>query len=117
MKKAAAVLDGKFFYSVVNRLATLEEQSEANTRAFKAMFEDVLKIKTIKQLSLTESRLGTKGTMQDLADDVKYLLHGKHFDQFMRESVHFASMTKPVVKADSHAFREWLHSNKPNLAV
>ncbi|MFA0550506.1 hypothetical protein AB4538_06570 [Vibrio lentus] len=117
MKKAASALNGNFFYSVVSRLATLECKSEKSTRAYQAMFESVLETKSIKQLSVTEARFGTKGTMQDLADDTKYLLHGKHLDQFMRESTHYANMPKPVVKTDSHAFREWLNSNKPNLAV
>ncbi len=117
LKKAASALDGKFFYSVVSRLATLESQSENCTRAYQAMFESVLDTKTIQQLSCTEARFGTKGTMQDLADDTKYLLHGKHFDQFMRENTHYASMPKPVVKTDARAFEKWLKSNKPNLVV
>ncbi|MEZ9366298.1 hypothetical protein AB4167_17390 [Vibrio sp. 10N.286.49.E11] len=117
LKKAASALDGKFFYSVVSRLATLESQSENSTRAYQAMFESALELKTINQLSNTERRFGTKGTMEDLADDIKFLLHGKHFDQFMRENSHYASMPKPEVKTDSRAFQGWLQARKPNLVV
>ncbi|PMM04646.1 hypothetical protein BCT62_21135 [Vibrio splendidus] len=117
MKKAASALDGAFFYSVVSRLATLELKSPKATKAYQSKFESTLELKTINQLSNTERRIGSKSTMQDLADDIKYLLHGKHLDQFMRENEHYSSMPKPEVKTDSRAFREWLKSNKSNLAV
>ncbi|EIF8962293.1 TPA: hypothetical protein NKV98_004303 [Vibrio parahaemolyticus] len=117
LKKAASALDSGFLYSVVSRLATLEKQSPNAVLAYKAEFDNVLKDKSIEYLATVEPRLGTKGSMDELADDIKYLLHGKHLDQFMRECQHYSSMPKPVVKADSHAFREWLRINQRNLVV
>ncbi|HAV1357925.1 hypothetical protein HJ118_08950 [Vibrio parahaemolyticus] len=117
LKKAASALDSGFLYSVVSRLATLEKQSPNAVMAYQAEFDNVLKDKSIEHLATVEPRLGTKGTMNELADDIKYLLHGKHFDQFMRECHYYSSMPKPVVKTDSHAFREWLRINQRNLVV
>lgn len=117
LKKAASALDSGFLYSVVSRLATLEKQSPNAVMAYQAEFENVLKDKSIEYLATVEPRLGTKGAMNELQDDIKYLLHGKHFDQFMRECQHYSSMSKPVVKTDSHAFREWLRINQRNLVV
>ncbi|ELB2228268.1 hypothetical protein QNZ76_003034 [Vibrio parahaemolyticus] len=117
LKKAASALDGGFLYSVVSRLARLEQQSPNAVVAYQAEFENVLKDKSIEYLATVEPRLGTKGSMDELQDDIKYLLHGKHFDQFMRECQYYSSMPKPVVKTDSHAFREWLRINQRNLVV
>ena len=117
LKKAASALDSGFLYSVVSRLATLEKQSPNAVMAYQAEFENVLKDKSIEYLSTIEPRQGTKGSMDELQDDIKYLLHGKHFDQFMRECQHYSSMPKPVVKTDNKAFREWLRINQRNLVV
>ncbi len=117
LKKAASALDSGFLYSVVSRLARLEQQSPNAVMAYQAEFENVLKDKSIEYLSTIEPRLGTKGAMEELHDDIKYLLHGKHFDQFMRECQYYSSMPKPIVKTDSHAFREWLRINQRNLVV
>ncbi|MFW1479479.1 hypothetical protein ACEWA0_18535 [Vibrio parahaemolyticus] len=117
LKKAASALDSGFLYSVVSRLARLEQQSPNAVVAYKTEFENVLKDKSIEYLSTIEPRLGTKGSMDQLQDDIKYLLHGKHLDQFMRECQYYSSMPKPVVKTDSHAFREWLRINQRNLVV
>ncbi len=112
LKKAAAALDSGFLYSIVSRLATLEQQSPNAVKTYQSEFETVLKDKSIEYLATVESRLGSKKSMEDLADDVKYLLHGKHLDQFIRECQHYSSMPKPVVKTDSHAFRDWLRINR-----
>ncbi|HCG5568609.1 TPA: hypothetical protein N2902_003068 [Vibrio parahaemolyticus] len=117
LKKAASALDSGFLYSVVSRLARLEQQSPNAVMAYQAEFDNVLKDKSIEYLATVEPRLGTKGSMDQLHDDIKYLLHGKHFDQFMRECQYYSSMPKPVVKTDSHAFREWLRINQRNLVV
>ncbi|HBC3553792.1 TPA: hypothetical protein KD088_002838 [Vibrio parahaemolyticus] len=117
LKKAASALNSGFLYSVVSRLATLEQQSPNAVKTYQSEFENTLKDKSIEYLSTVEPRLGTKRNMEDLADDIKYLLHGKHLDQFMRECQHYSSMPKPVVKTDSHAFREWLRINQRNLVV
>ncbi|HBB9960189.1 hypothetical protein ACEV90_07960 [Vibrio parahaemolyticus] len=117
LKKAASALDSGFLYSVVSRLARLEQQSPNAVMAYQAEFDNVLKDKSIEYLATVEPRLGSKKSMEDLADDIKYLLHGKHLDQFMRECQHYSSMPKPVVKTDSHAFREWLRINQRNLVV
>ncbi|HGZ7368980.1 TPA: hypothetical protein ACOL2H_000889 [Vibrio parahaemolyticus] len=117
LKKAASALDSGFLYSVVSRLSTLEQQSPNAAKAYQAEFDNVLKDKSIEYLATVEPRLGSKKSMEDLADDIKYLLHGKHLDQFMRECQHYSSMPKPVVKTDSHAFREWLRINQRNLVV
>ncbi|HDV5496895.1 TPA: hypothetical protein ACN335_003773 [Vibrio parahaemolyticus] len=117
LKKAASALDSGFLYSVVSRLARLEQQSSNAVMAYQAEFDNVLKDKSIEYLATVEPRQGTKGSMDELQDDVKYLLHGKHFDQFMRECQYYSSMPKPVVKTDSHAFREWLRINQRNLVV
>ncbi|WP_341851182.1 hypothetical protein [Vibrio vulnificus] len=117
LKKAASALDSGFLYSVVSRLATLEQQSPNAVKAYQAEFDNVLKDKSIEYLATVEPRLGSKKSMEDLADDMKYLLHGKHLDQFMRECHHYSSKPKPVVKTDSHAFREWLRINQRNLVV
>ncbi|HHY0396595.1 TPA: hypothetical protein ACVU38_003330 [Vibrio parahaemolyticus] len=117
LKKAASALDSGFLYSVVSRLARLEQQSPNAVVAYQTEFENVLKDKSIEYLSTIEPRLGTKGSMDQLQDDIKYLLHGKHLDQFMRECQYYSSMPKPVVKTDSHAFREWLRINQRNLVV
>ncbi|MGL1693814.1 hypothetical protein ACSTH7_10070 [Vibrio parahaemolyticus] len=117
LKKAASALDSGFLYSVVSRLARLEQQSSNAVMAYQAEFDNVLKDKSIEYLATVEPRQGTKGSMDELQDDVKYLLHGKHFDQFMRECQYYSNMPKPVVKTDSHAFREWLRINQRNLVV
>ncbi|OCP91602.1 hypothetical protein [Vibrio parahaemolyticus] len=117
LKKAASALDSGFLYSIVSRLSTLEQQSPNAAKAYQAEFDNVLKDKSIEYLATVEPRLGSKKSMEDLADDIKYLLHGKHLDQFMRECQHYSSMPKPVVKTDSHAFREWLRINQLNLVV
>lgn len=117
LKKAASALDSGFLYSVVSRLATLEKQSPNAVMAYQREFDNVLKDKSIEYLAAVEPRLGTKGSIDELQDDIKYLLHGKHLDQFMRECQHYSSMPKPVVKTDSHAFREWLRINQRNLVV
>ncbi|ELS3153908.1 hypothetical protein R5D70_003286 [Vibrio parahaemolyticus] len=117
LKKAASALDSGFLYSVVSRLARLEQQSPNAVMAYQAEFEATLKDKSIEYLATIEPRLGTKGSMDELQDDIKYLLHGKHFDQFMRECQHYSSMPKPVVKTDNKAFREWLRINQRNLVV
>ncbi|EGR1344670.1 hypothetical protein ACUMO5_003266 [Vibrio parahaemolyticus] len=117
LKKAASALDSGFLYSVVSRLARLEQQSPNAVMAYQAEFDNVLKDKSIEYLATVDPRLGSKKSMEDLADDIKYLLHGKHLDQFMRECQHYSSMPKPVVKTDSHAFREWLRINQRNLVV
>ncbi|EML0312896.1 hypothetical protein V3H46_03335 [Vibrio parahaemolyticus] len=117
LKKAASALGSGFLYSVVSRLARLEQQSPNAVMAYQAEFEAALKDKSIEYFATVEPRLGTKGSMDELHDDIKYLLHGKHFDQFMRECRHYSSMPKPVVKTDSHAFREWLRINQRNLVV
>ncbi|ENJ7186407.1 hypothetical protein AB1740_002177 [Vibrio fluvialis] len=117
LKKAASALDSGFLYSVVSRLARLEQQAPNAVMAYQLEFDNVLKDKSIEYLATVEPRLGTKGSMDELTDDIKYLLHGKHLDQFMRECQHYSSMPKPVVKADSHAFREWLQINQRNLVV
>ncbi|MFA0463307.1 MULTISPECIES: hypothetical protein [unclassified Vibrio] len=117
LKKAASALDSGFLYSVVSRLARLEKQSLNAVKAYQAEFENVLKDKSIEYLATVEPRLGTKGSMDELQDDIKYLLHGKHFDQFMRECQYYSSMPKPVVKTDNKAFREWLRINQRNLVV
>ncbi|KOY34432.1 hypothetical protein NB614_03535 [Vibrio parahaemolyticus] len=117
LKKAASALDSGFLYSVVSRLATLEKQSPNAVMAYQAEFDNVLKDKSIEYLATVEPRLGSKGSMDELQDDIKYLLHGKHLDQFMRECQQYSSMPKPVVKTDSHAFREWLRINQRNLVV
>ncbi|EOX0970958.1 hypothetical protein ACO4G9_002501 [Vibrio parahaemolyticus] len=112
LKKAASALDSGFLYSIVSRLATLEQQSPNAVKAYQAEFDNVLKDKSIEYLATVEPRLGSKKSMEDLADDIKYLLHGKHLDQFMRECQHYSSMPKPVAKTDSHAFRDWLRINR-----
>lgn len=117
LKKAASALDSGFLYSVVSRLARLEQQSPNAVMAYQAEFDNVLKDKSIEYLATVEPRLGTKGSIDELQDDIKYLLHGKHFDQFMRECQYYSRMPKPVVKTDSHAFREWLRINQRNLVV
>lgn len=117
LKKAASALDSGFLYSVVSRLARLEQQTPNAVMAYQSEFDNVLKDKSIEYLATVEPRLGTKGSMDELQDDIKYLLHGKHLDQFMRECQHYSSMPKPVVKTDSHAFREWLRINQRNLVV
>ncbi|EGR0933184.1 TPA: hypothetical protein N2826_005037 [Vibrio parahaemolyticus] len=117
LKKAASALDSGFLYSVVSRLATLEKQSPNAVMAYQAEFENVLKDKSIEHLATVEQRLGSKRNMEDLADDITYLLRGMNFSQFMRECQHYSSMPKPVVKTDSHAFREWLRINQRNLVV
>ncbi len=117
LKKAASALDSGFLYSVVSRLARLEQQSPNAVMTYQAEFEAALKDKSIEYFATVEPRLGTKGSMDKLHDDIKYLLHGKHFDQFMRECRHYSSMPKPVVKTDSHAFREWLRIKQRNLIV
>lgn len=121
LKKAASALDSGFLYSVVSRLARLEQQSPNAVKVYQIEFESVLKDKSIEYFATVEPRLGTKGStkgsMDELHDDIKYLLHGKHFDQFMRECQYYSSMPKPVVKTDSHAFREWLRINQRNLVV
>ena len=117
LKKAASALDSGFLYSVVSRLATLEQQSPNAVKTYQSEFENTLKDKSIEYLATVEPRLGSKKSMEDLGDDIKYLLHGKHLDQFMRECQHYSSMPKPVVKTDSHAFREWLRINQRNLVV
>ncbi|EGQ9979821.1 hypothetical protein EM59_020760 [Vibrio parahaemolyticus] len=117
LKKAASALDSGFLYSVVSRLARLEQQSPNAVMAYQAEFANVLKDKSIEYLATVEPRLGTKGSMDELHDDIKYLLHGKHFDQFMRECQYYSSMPKPNIKADNKAFREWLRINQRNLAV
>ncbi|MEZ9145612.1 MULTISPECIES: hypothetical protein [Vibrio] len=117
MKKTASALDGVFFYSVVSRLARLEQQSPNAVMAYQAEFDNVLKDKPIDYLATVEPRLGTRGSMEDLADDITYLLHGKYLGQFLRECRHYSSMPNPVVKTDSNAFREWLRINQRNLVV
>lgn len=117
LKKAASALDSGFLYSVVSRLARLEQQSPNAVMTYQAEFEAALKDKSIEYFATVEPRLGTKGSMDKLHDDIKYLLHGKHFDQFMRECRHYSSMPKPVVKTDNKAFREWLRINQRNLVV
>ncbi|HHX8464612.1 TPA: hypothetical protein ACVO0H_001172 [Vibrio diabolicus] len=117
LKKAASALDCAFLYSIVSRLATVENQSPNAVKVYQLEFEKVLQDKSIEYLATLEPRLGSKRNMEDLADDIKYLLHGKHLDQFMRECQHYYSMPRPVVKTDIHAFREWLKTNQPNLVV
>ncbi|MBM4888898.1 hypothetical protein HYO43_07800 [Vibrio parahaemolyticus] len=117
LKKAASALDSGFLYSVVSRLARLEQQSPNAVMAYQAEFDNVLKDKSIEYLASVGPRQGTKGSMDELQDDIKYLLHGKHFDQFMRECQYYSSMPKPVVKTDNKAFREWLRINQRNLVV
>lgn len=117
LKKAASALDSGFLYSVVSRLARLEQQSPNAVMAYQAEFEAALKDKSIEYFATVDPRLGTKGAVDELQDDIKYLLHGKHFDQFMRECQYYSSIPKPIVKTDSHAFREWLRINQPNLVV
>ncbi|EMF8898855.1 hypothetical protein V4U21_000801 [Vibrio parahaemolyticus] len=117
LKKAAAALDGAFLYSIVSRLATLEQQAPDAVKAHQFEFEKALQDQSIECLAKVEKRLGSKGSMDELQADVKFLLHGKHLDQFMRECKHYSSMPKPVVKTDSHAFREWLRTNQRNLVV
>ncbi|HDY7979744.1 hypothetical protein [Vibrio vulnificus] len=117
LKKAASALDSGFLYSVVSRLARLEQQSPNAVMAYQAEFANVLKDNSIEYLATVEPRLGSKKSMEDLADDIKYLLHGKHLDQFMRECKHYAEMSRPDVKTDSKAFREWLRINQHNLVV
>ncbi|ELN8947746.1 hypothetical protein RZU00_003344 [Vibrio parahaemolyticus] len=117
LKRAAAALDSGFLYSVISRLAALEQQSPNAVKVYQFEFESVLKDKPIEYLAKVEKRLGSKGSMDELQADVKFLLHGKHLDQFMRECKHYSSMPKPVVKTDSHAFREWLRTNQRNLVV
>ncbi|ELB2103656.1 hypothetical protein QNZ87_002792 [Vibrio parahaemolyticus] len=117
LKKAASALDGAFLYSIVSRLATVENQSPNAVKVYQLEFEKVLQDKSIEYLATLEPRLGSKRNMEDLADDIKYLLHGKHLDQFMRECQHYSSMPRPVVKTDIHAFREWLRINQRNLVV
>ena len=112
LKKAASALDSGFLYSVVSRLATLEQQSPNAVKTYQSEFENTLKDKSIEYLATVEPRLGSKKSMEDLGDDIKYLLHGKHLDQFMRECQHYSSMPKPVAKTDSHAFRDWLRINR-----
>ncbi|HHX8481724.1 TPA: hypothetical protein ACVO3A_003409 [Vibrio diabolicus] len=112
LKKAASALDSDFLYSVVSRLATHEQQSPNAVKVYQHEFEIVLKDKSIEYLATVEKRIGSKRNMEDLADDIKYLLHGKHLDQFMRECQHYSSMPKPVAKTDSHAFRDWLRINR-----
>ncbi|MBS9920010.1 hypothetical protein [Vibrio alginolyticus] len=117
LKKAASALDSGFLYSVVSRLATLEQQSPNAVKVYQHEFEIVLKDKSIEYLATVEKRMGSKGSMEDLTDDIKYLLHGKHLDQFMLECHHYASMPRPVVKTDNYAFRKWLRINQRNLMV
>ncbi|ELA9385827.1 hypothetical protein QTV32_003089 [Vibrio parahaemolyticus] len=117
LKKAASALDSGFLYSVVSRLATLEKQSPSAVMAYQAEFQNAFKERSIDYLATVEPRLGTKGSMDELQDDIKYLLHGKHLDQFIRECQHYSTMPKPAVKTDSHAFREWLRINQRNLVV
>ncbi len=117
LKKAASALDSGFLYSVVSRLARLEQQSPNAVMAYQAEFDNILKDKSIEHLATVELRLGTKGSMDELHDDIKYLLHGKHFDQFMRECQYYSSMPKPNIKAGNKAFREWLRINQRNLVV
>ncbi|EOX3832148.1 hypothetical protein ACO4IM_003678 [Vibrio alginolyticus] len=117
LKKAASALDSGFLYSVVSRLATLEQQSPNAVKVYQHEFEIVLKNKSIEYLATIEKRMGSKGSMEDLTDDIKYLLHGKHLDQFMRECHHYSSMPRPVVKTDNYAFRKWLRINQRNLMV
>ncbi|WDG16058.1 hypothetical protein PUT72_17010 [Vibrio alginolyticus] len=112
LKKAASALDSGFLYSVVSRLATLEQQSPNAVKVYQHEFEIALKDKSIEYLATVEKRIGSKRNMEDLADDIKYLLHGKHLDQFMRECQHYSSMPKPVAKTDSHIFRDWLRINR-----
>ncbi|HAV1404228.1 TPA: hypothetical protein JG842_003577 [Vibrio parahaemolyticus] len=117
LKKAASALDSGFLYSVVSRLARLEQHSPNAVMAYQAEFENVLKDKSIEYLATVEPRLGSKKNMEDLADDITYLMRGMTFSQFMRECQYYSSMPKPVVKTDSHAFREWLRINQRNLVV
>ncbi|EGR2252101.1 hypothetical protein DZF84_11060 [Vibrio parahaemolyticus] len=117
LKKAASTLDSGFLYSIVSRLSTLEQQSPNAVKVYQHEFESVLKDKSIGYLATVEPRLGTKGSMDELQDDIKYLLHGKHLDQFMRECHHYSSMPRPDVKTDNKAFREWLRINQRNLVV
>ncbi|HDY7616588.1 TPA: hypothetical protein RQJ81_003511 [Vibrio vulnificus] len=117
LKKAASALDSGFLYSVVSRLARLEQQSPNAVMAYQAEFDNVLKDKSIEHLATVEPRQGTKGSMDELQDDIKYLLHGKGFKQFVWECQYYSSMSKPVVKTDNKAFREWLRINQRNLVV
>ncbi|EHH2551007.1 hypothetical protein J7077_002127 [Vibrio parahaemolyticus] len=118
LKRAVAALDGAFFlYSVISRLATLEQQSPNAVKVYQHEFESVLKDKSIEYLATVKKRMGTKGSIEDLPEDIKFLLHGKHLDQFMRECQYYSSMPKPVVKTDNKAFREWLRINQRNLVV
>ncbi|MCU8135946.1 hypothetical protein M2H33_12205 [Vibrio vulnificus] len=117
LKKAASALDSGFLYSVISRLATLEKQSPDAVKVYQLEFENVLKDKSIEYLATVEPRLGTKGSMDELQDDIKYLLHGKHLDQFMREAQAYMNIPKPDVKTDNKAFRQWLRINQPNLVV
>ncbi|MGR1189274.1 hypothetical protein ACUVHH_16660 [Vibrio parahaemolyticus] len=113
LKKAAAALDSGFLYSIVSRLATLEQQSPNVVKTYQSEFEAVLKDKSIEYLATVEPRIGgSKKSMEDLADDVKYLLHGKDLGQFLRECRHYSNLSKPVSKTDSHAFRDWLRINR-----
>lgn len=117
LKKAASALDGAFLYSIVSRLATVQNQSPNAVKVYQLEFEKVLQDKSIEYLATVEPRLGSKRNMEDLADDIKYLLHGKHLDQFMRECKHYAEMPRPDIKTDNKAFREWLRINQRNLVV
>ncbi|EJG1818540.1 hypothetical protein BS056_RS16205 [Vibrio parahaemolyticus] len=117
LKKAASALESGFLYSVVSRLATLEQQSPEAVKAYEHAFKKVLQDKSIEYLATVEKRMGSKGSMEDLTDDIKFLLHGKHLDQFVRECQHYASTSRAVVKTDNKAFREWLRINQRNLVV
>ncbi|EMK3515953.1 hypothetical protein V8095_003611 [Vibrio parahaemolyticus] len=117
LKRAAAALDSGFLYSVVSRLSTLEQQSPNAVKVYQFEFESVLKDKSIEYLATVEPRLGSKKSMQDLTDDIKFLLHGKGFKQFVWECQYYSSMPKPDVKTDNKAFREWLRTNQRNLVV
>ncbi|EGQ8275900.1 hypothetical protein GT901_15740 [Vibrio parahaemolyticus] len=117
LKKAASALDSGFLYSVVSRLATLQKQSPNAVKVYQHEFESVLKDKSIEYLATVEPRLGSKKSMDELKDDIKALLYGKTFSQFMRECKHYAEMPRPVVKTDNYAFRKWLRINQRNLMV
>ncbi len=101
----------------MSQLATLERQSIDSTAAYKAMFEHILETKTITQLSETEPRLVTKDEKQVLESDIKYLLYGKHFDQFMREVQHYSGLKIPKTVTEHRGFERWLKANKPHLLV
>ncbi|HCH1223246.1 hypothetical protein D5E87_10510 [Vibrio parahaemolyticus] len=117
LKKAASALDSGFLYSVISRLSTLEQQSPNAVKSYQYAFEKALKNKSIEDLAKTEKRMGTKGTMEDLDADTKFLLVGKGFDQFVLETQAYMNMPKPDVKTDNKAFREWLRTNQRNLVV